>query len=237
VPVSTRSSLVEDVYEGLVNRIIDAPEGGEQWLPKTAELSEQYGVSRTVVREAISRLESQGLVEVRHGVGLRVVQRLHKPVMTSLSVLLPDMADRLRQATDVRFLLEVEVARLAADRMTPAGMDALRAEQRRLADPGITVEDAVEADTRFHRILAEHCGNDVLTLMLESIVELCRESRKLTISRTGVERAYDGHRMLLEAIAGQDADGAVEAMRRHLEYTREDLTLQLEDMQGEQNHD
>ena len=70
MPATARTSLVEDVYEGLAQQILSAePTQDEAWLPKTAELSEQYGVSRTVVREAINRLESQGLIETRHGVG------------------------------------------------------------------------------------------------------------------------------------------------------------------------
>lgn len=229
---STRTSLVEDVYTGLAQRILDDESNeAEVWLPKTAELSEEYGVSRTVVREAISRLESQGLVESRHGVGLRAVHRLHKPVMASLSLLLPDLADRLRQATETRFLLEVEIARLAATRMTEAGLEALRTAQARLIAPDVSVEEGVEADTTFHQRLAEHCGNQVLKLMLASIVELCCESRKLTISRTGFERPYVSHQRIVEAIERADAAAAAKAMEEHLQFTRNDLSAQLAELE------
>lgn len=235
---ATKLSRVEEVVEHLAQQILAKPEGDDdQWLPKTAELSEQFGVSRTVMREAISRLESQGLIESKHGVGLRVVRRLHKPVMASLSLLLPDDIDRLRQAMAARFLLEVEIARLAATRLDDAGLRRLLTAQAILAEPDVTVEDAVEADTDFHQTLADQCGNEVLKLMLESIVELCRESRQLTISRTGVDRPYVSHQRIIEAIARQDADAAAEAMRQHLDYTRHDLGMQLAEMEAEkQDH-
>ena len=233
MPATARTSLVEDVYGGLAQQILSAePTQDEAWLPKTAELSEQYGVSRTVVREAINRLESQGLIETRHGVGLRAVHRLHKPVMASLSLLLPDLAERLRQATETRFLLEVEIARLAATRMTESGLAALRSAQARLIAPDVSVEDGVEADTEFHEILAEQCGNEVLKLMLASIVELCRESRTLTISRTGFERPYVSHQRILDAIESANAEAAAQAMEEHLQFTRNDLAAQLEELEG-----
>lgn len=224
---SNRTSLVEDVYHGLARHILADTE--DQWLPTTGQLSRQYGVSRTVMREAITRLELQGLVEARHGVGIRAVRNLHKPVMASLSLLLPDLGDRLRQAMAVRFLLEVEIARLAATRMDEAGLRRLIAAQSVLSDPEVTVESAIDADTEFHQTLADHCGNQVLKLMLESIVELCRESRKRTLSRTGFERPYVTHGRIVEAIARQDPDGAARAMREHLEITRDDLAEDLGD--------
>lgn len=224
---SHRPSLVEGVYAGLAQQILASPETPEQWLPTTQVLSAQYGVSRTVMREAINRLELQGLVEARHGVGLRVVRRLHKPVMASLSLLIPDLPDRLRQAMAVRFLLEVEIARLAAPRLDEQGLRRLLAAQARLAAPDIDVAEAAAADTEFHQVLADYCGNEVLKLMLESIVGLCLESRRRTISRTGSERPYITHQRIVEAIARKDADGAAAAMRQHLELTRDDLTAQL----------
>ncbi len=65
--------------------------------------------------------------------------------------------------------------------------------------------------------------------MLESIVGLCRESRKRTLSRTGFERPYVTHGRIVEAIARQDPDGAARAMREHLEITRDDLAKDLGD--------
>ena len=234
---TNHTSLVEGVVDGLAQQILATPDSADAWLPTTAQLTDQYGVSRTVVREAINRLESQGLIEARHGVGLRGVRRLHKPVMASLTLLLPDRADRLRQATEVRFLLEVEIARLAATHMGDAGLRQLLEAQSRLAAPGVTVDAAVEADTDFHRVLAEQCGNLVLKLMLDSIVGLCRESRTLTLSRVGFDRAYTSHQRIVEAIARRDPDGAADAMRQHIEFAMADLTVQIDELRQEDSDD
>ena len=81
------------------------------------DLSARFGVSRTVLREAVSGLELQGLIEVKHGVGLRVCNQLHRPVTASVTLLVPDEAERLRQTMEARLLVEVEIARLAATRI------------------------------------------------------------------------------------------------------------------------
>lgn len=226
-----RTSLVEDVCNELGQRILEMQGDEEQWLPTTAELSKEYKVSRTVMREAIKRLESQGLVESRHGVGVLVVNRLHKPVMASLSMLLPKKAELLRQVMTVRFLLEVEIARLAAVGMTDTGLASLREAQERLLAPDATLESGVQADTDFHKLLAEYCGNEVLKLMLESIVGLGRESRKLTISHTGFDRAHQGHGRIMEAVEQRDGEASAQAMREHLEDTRKDLDEQLAELE------
>ena len=95
-------SLVEDVCQRLATEIRAELNGGDGWLPPERRLAEQLGVSRTVVREATKRLELQGLIEVRHGIGIKVVDKLHKPLNGSLALLIPDTADRLRQLVEVR---------------------------------------------------------------------------------------------------------------------------------------
>ena len=73
-------------------------------------------MSRTVMREATKRLESQGLLEIRHGSGTWVVNQLHKPVCGSLSLAMPKCKERLRQLNEARLLVEPEIARQAAQK-------------------------------------------------------------------------------------------------------------------------
>ena len=112
--IARPASLVEDVCQRLATEIRAERNGGDGWLPPERQLAEQLGVSRTVIREATKRLELQGLIEVQHGIGIKVVDKLHKPLNGSLALLIPDTADRLRQLVEVRLLVEPEVARLAA---------------------------------------------------------------------------------------------------------------------------
>ena len=219
-------SLVEDVCQRLATEIRAELNGGDGWLPPERRLAEQLGVSRTVVREATKRLELQGLIEVRHGIGIKVVDKLHKPLNGSLALLIPDTADRLRQLVEVRLLVEPEVARLAAERVKPAALRALKKVQARLA-VATGVEEAVESDLEFHRQLARASGNEVLVLLLESLGDLGRASRSVTISATSIARAHGQHQAVLDAVGAGSAQRAHAAMQFHIREAAADLARQF----------
>jgi len=225
MPRAKRESLVTTVCERLSKIACQYASNNRTDLPTTGELSVRFGVSRTVLREAISRLELQGLIEVKHGIGLRVCNQLHRPVAASVSLLVPDEAERLRQTMEARLLVEVEIARLAATRINKLALRALHETQAQLASAK-SDEEAVNTDIEFHRILAAACGNQVLALMLESVTAFGKESRKLTIGRAGVAKAYQTHQSVLEALEHHNSDGAAESMRNHLQVARSDLPAQ-----------
>jgi GntR family transcriptional repressor for pyruvate dehydrogenase complex len=220
--VSTR---VDEACAALSRRIREEP-SADGWLPPERELAEQLGVSRTVVREATKRLELQGLLEVRHGVGLKVVDRLHSPLVGSLELLLPDAALRLEQLCETRRIVEPELARLAAERARPAHRERLRRAQENLAAAVETVE-AIEADLEFHRGVAQAAGNRILELLLESLADLGRDTRRATLATTGFERAHEHHAEILRAIENRRPQAAADAMRRHVEEAGRDLQAHL----------
>lgn len=214
------TTLVEEVCQRL-SRTLTRP-GAEEWLPPERQLAEQLGVSRTVVREATKRLELQGLLEVKHGVGIRRSDSLHKPLNGSLALLIPDEGDRLRQSLEVRLAIEPEVARLAAQRAKPSHLRDLRKVQRALQGTTDLME-GVEADIEFHRLLAKATGNGVFSLLLETIADLGRDSRRATISHAGVKRAVEHHEAVLAAVERRDAVAASLAMRHHIEVAVQDF--------------
>src|SRR6056297_1448765 len=124
-------SLVEQVCDQLAEKITQLS-GQSGVLPAERRLAEELGVSRSVIREAVKRLELQGLLEVKRGSGIRVVDQLHRPLNGSLSLLIPDAEERLRQLHETRIALEPEAARLAALRATPEQMALLEEIQARL---------------------------------------------------------------------------------------------------------
>lgn len=215
-----------DVCQRLATEIRAERNGGDGWLPPERQLAEQLGVSRTVIREATKRLELQGLIEVQHGIGIKVVDKLHKPLNGSLALLIPDTADRLRQLLEVRLLVEPEVARLAAERVNPAALRALKQVQARLA-AATDLEEAIELDLEFHRQLVRASGNEVLVLLLESLGDLGRQSRSVTVSTTGSARAHEQHEAVLAAVAAGDADRAHAAMQFHIHEAAADLARLL----------
>lgn len=100
------ASLVEGVCQRLATLIRGGCGEAERWLPAERLLVEQVGVSRTVVREATKRLEQQGMLEIQHGTGIKVVDKLHRPLNDSLSRLIPDVSERLRQLIETRLSTE-----------------------------------------------------------------------------------------------------------------------------------
>jgi len=223
-PLKPTLTLVDQVCSRLARQLRDERESADGKLPPERVMAERLGVSRTVLREATKRLELQGLIEIRHGSGIRAVNRLHKPLSGSLSLLLPDVGERLRQLNEARAAIEPEIACQAALKAKTADLKLLRAIQERLQNAE-SQSDAVEADIDFHRTLARIAGNEILKLMLESLADLGRESRRVTIGNVGRQRALDHHTAILKAISEHDAPAAAKAMKHHMEEAALDLTV------------
>lgn len=218
------TSLVEDVCQRLAAEIRAEVSDGDGWLPPERQLAEQLGVSRSVVREAAKRLESQGLVEIQHGIGIKAVDKLHKPLNGSLALLIPDAEERLRQLNETRMAIEPESARLAAENATPAQLRTLRRIHQQLIDAPDNA-CAIEADMAFHRALAEASGNLMFRLILDSLAEIGLASRQRTIGRVGKFTGVEHHSAILEAVERGDAEAAAAAMRHHIICAGEDMKL------------
>lgn len=216
------SSLVSKVCARLAVMMRSRAFTATDKLPPERILAEQLGVSRTVMREATKRLESQGLLEIRHGSGIRIVNQLHRPVCGSLSLAMPAPQERLRQLNEARLLVEPEVARQAAERRRNAHLKALAKSQSDLFN-ALNTFDAVEADIAFHRALADAARNEVFKLMIESMAELGRVSRRSTIGTVGKHKAHSQHFRILAAVEAGDSDAAAKEMRAHLRHACADL--------------
>jgi GntR family transcriptional repressor for pyruvate dehydrogenase complex len=143
--------------------------------------------------------------------------------MTSAArLLLPEEGERLRQALEVRATLEPEIARRAAERATAADRERLRRLHCDLESAGDLIA-AMEADLAFHREIARVSENEIFGLMLDSIADLGRESRRATMSEAGVGRAVKQHAAVLKAILGGEPKAAEKAMRVHIESAVSDL--------------
>ena len=219
-------SLVEKVCQSLATLARQTAADADPWLPTERDLASQLGVSRSVVREATKRLEQQGLLEIRQGLGTRTVNRLHKPLSDSLHLLVPDETERLRQLIEVRLMVEPGNARLAAERATAEQIDALRAAHRHLiAAAAATAIDSVAADMAFHRALAVASGNQIAGLLLHSLSDLLQASLQLGYGRVAPKRAIAEHAAILDAIERHDPAAAAEATHQHLLTARTDLGL------------
>lgn len=190
--------------------------GNVDWLPPERRLADELGVSRSSLREAIKQLENQGLLESRHGIGVRVTQNFSAPLSKVLEHAVPAPSERIRQFAAVRVLVEPEIARLAALQAKRTDIKKLtqcQAQLKGAKDMAI----AVAADLEFHRRLAAIAANQVLALMLASIAELEEQARLISLRRVGLNNAHEQHQSVLDAIVAQDATAARDAMLHHVQ--------------------
>lgn len=213
-------TLVESLRTHIVNGDI-AP--GEK-LPSEPRLATEHGVSRTVVREAIARLNLEGLVHTRRGSGSYA---LTPPAddADGAPPLARSLADRLA-LVEYRLALEAEAAALAATRRTPAQLAALADRLDALASSDGHPATAMQHDFAFHRLVAEAAGNRFL---LEALDRL--GPQMIAMPRGRLDR-HDGgrftavvqeHRAVLAALESQDPLAAAAAMRVHLAGSRRRL--------------
>lgn len=205
-------------------------------LPSEAELTEQFGVSRAVIRDATRFLAARGLVEVRQG---------RRPTVLGLSAIMPrhffgmvlsSDKDALLELVEVRRSLEVTNARLAAASATE---DDVRKMQGAIDEMKALLRDSVgstprdpaaydEADLGFHEGLAAATGNRFLRLLIEALGEPLRASR--VESRHGHSlrglrplQSVEAHQKILDAVSAGHSEAAGREMEAHLASALEDL--------------
>ena len=184
-------------------------------LPPEAQVGRLLGVSRTVVREAMRILVARGLVEISQGRPARVKAADPDNVSHALGVFLQRGDHSMFELVEVRRPLESEIAALAARRATPEQLAAIIAANEQMSTAG-NLEASVQADIGFHGELARATGNAIFGLLLHTLSDLMRRSRRETIARTGVEEALRGHRAIIQALQDHDPEAARWAMLDHL---------------------
>jgi GntR family transcriptional regulator, transcriptional repressor for pyruvate dehydrogenase complex len=216
------------LYEQIVQQIEDSITSGElkegDQLPAERELAQQFGVSRTAVREAVKTLREKGLVEAYPGRGTFITNGTARSIQQTLDRMIRSgQAEGTVHLTEVREILEPEIAGRAAQRVDEEMLSAMR-EAIAVMDAAREDSEAfIEGDLDFHLALAEAAGNPLILSLIDSIVGLLRVQRTRTyFVEGGPERGQYHHRRILEAIEHRDAVGARDAMRAHLLQVRED---------------
>jgi GntR family transcriptional repressor for pyruvate dehydrogenase complex len=188
-------------------------------LPSESTIVGKYGVSRTVVREAISKLQAAGLVETRHGIGTFVLENDRQPRFR----LSGDTALSIRGILELRMGLETQAAALAAQRRTPEQLIQMRQALDDYESSLANSDSSVEADVRFHRLIAQATGNPYFTDVIHHLGEsVIPRARIQPHERGSTDLAYLGqaanqeHEAILKAIQRKDSEAARAAMLLHL---------------------
>ncbi len=220
----------EDTVQQLVELIRTSAFAPGTRLPGERQLAQQFQVSRTSIREAIRKLETIGLLETRAGLGTFVKDPSREVINASLVPYLQLDRDKLGKLFELREIIEVEAAGRAAERATPAQVQAMHhwTETMEAAVAAEDINAMVTADLGFHRQVIVATGNDVLVDLLDSIVDLLREMRRTSLNLPALlSKTMVGHREILAAVEAGDGDAARRAMHDHLETVRSKVDVFL----------
>jgi DNA-binding FadR family transcriptional regulator len=219
-------SLSERVVAQIAGFIHDGTLVPGQKLPPEAEIVRQQGVSRTVVREAISRMQAMGLVVTRHGIGSFVSEGADHAAR-DIELGEPGVAHDLLALLELRIGLETEAAALAAQRRTTADLAELQRALDDFARETSADGDGIDPDFRFHLALARAAGNRYFLQILTSLGSGAIPRSRWRIDEREFEphqyliRVHTEHEDILSAIRRADPDAARAAVRNHLSNGRE----------------
>lgn len=220
-PLRTRHpSLADSVYASLCVRIQDGSLPVGTKLPRELELMRAEGVSRTVVREALLKLQAAGLIETRAGIGSFVIRDKARSldVETASATTFAEVLSIL----ELRICIETESAAFAAQRATADDLQAMRDALTLIDTLAQAGKDAAAADFAFHMRIAHATRNNYLIEVLSQMDPTILPRAHLDPERY-VNRVNHEHIDIFAAIERGDADGARTAMRMHLIKSRERL--------------
>ncbi len=226
-------SLTLDLAETLGARIREERYAAGQQLPTEAAIVAEFGVSRTVVREALSQLQASSLVQTRHGIGTVVVGAGQSAPFRIAPEQLATLQDviavlELRIAIAIAIATETEAAALAALRRTDADLAVLREALAAFGEAVAASRDAVGPDFQSHAGIARATQNprfaDLIAALGTGAIPRARLAGTVERSveqQTYLQCVHGEHESILDAIVARDAESARAAMRTHLVDSRE----------------
>jgi GntR family transcriptional repressor for pyruvate dehydrogenase complex len=232
--INTGRPLFLEVVRQIEKRVMSGDLEPGDMLPPERVMADQFGVSRTVIREAAKALELRGLVEVQHGRGVQISRPTAKEFGDSMFRFVRIQKSPVWALHELRSILEIGMVRLAAMRRTDEDLVQLRdlvEDMERTVDKPL---EYVEVDLEFHKVLTAAAHNPLMGPMLEPLSKLMIESRRIgALAPDAPRRSIASHRAIVKAIEEQDADQAVEVMKEHFDRIARFL-MEGESHEGEQ---
>lgn len=218
-PAAPGACLPEQVADMLAADIRAGRLAAGDKLPAQAVLASRFLVSRTVVREAVSRLKSLGLVDSRQGSGVFVNQPGFSPLNFNARSAVSKQA--VIQIVEVRRALEAEVAELAAQRRSLTDIRRIRQSIILLDQAVLAGGDGVDEDVQYHRAIAEAARNPFLMGTLDYLRQFLRGATRVTRANEArredfVRQVRNEHELIVCAIEAGDAPAARQAAAQHM---------------------
>lgn len=215
--VSREPNLSDQVSALMLETILSPEMRVGDRLPSERELGEQFGVSRTVVREAVRALVAKGVIEVRRGTGLHIAAVDQSAVSESMSLYLRASRLDFNRVHEVRQVLEVHIAGIAANRATASDVDRMRAAHVQMQRDSADVAQAAKDDLEFHRMIANATHNDLYLVMMDTIVSSLIDIRRRNLGSGSMPSTINEHELVLTRISDGDEEQARRAMSAHLD--------------------
>jgi GntR family transcriptional repressor for pyruvate dehydrogenase complex len=217
----------EQLYEQVADHIEELVSSGKlqqgDKLPPERELAEKLGVARGVVREAVKLLGARGLVTIKPGRGTFIAEIGTNSILDHLGRFFRLGNQSHSDLNELRRILEVEIAFLAAHRAKAEDLAEMKQAIQKMDDNIKVPESYIDADMDFHLALARAAQNVMFPLLTEVLADLLRESRLMIFKVSGApERGQGWHRKIYGAVKKQDAEAAREAMMQHMLQVTDD---------------
>ncbi|MEP3687836.1 MAG: FadR/GntR family transcriptional regulator [Sulfitobacter dubius] len=225
--IKKRQTLADQLYGQVLEQIVSNKLAQGEKLPSENQIATAFGVSRPVVREALRKLQEDGLVEARRGVGTFVRRR---PSEKLIEYATAGSVAGLMRAMEARITIEKATAHMAAQRASPKDIARIEAALQALEASMQARDPSFDADYQFHRAIAAASGNEVFVQMLDcargSIEQGIDVAQKLTRqgSQARIDVVISEHRQILEAIRAGDSEVAGVSMAYHLLQARARIT-------------
>lgn len=195
-------------------------------FPAERELAEQFGVGRSTMREAISKLETLGIITRSQGIGTFVVD-ISEHSQKSISLLNAGDVTAL-ELFEIRYALEPLGAEMSADRRTLKDLQKLKSILRQATDLELSPKEFVKLDFEFHNYIAVSSKNRLFAQLYQQLASHhAIYSEKVISFKNRRERAHAGHVKILEAIELQDGARAKKEAFSHLQFAEKDLVKEI----------
>lgn len=230
-PISRGPSLADSVAERIRQDITSGTYGVGDRLPTERVLSEKYGVSRPIVREALGTLKRDGLISTRQGLGAFVIET-REMTFRFRGLELNDAQD-IRDVIELLMAIEAAATAYAAERRSPEQLAAIETQLHAMEMAVDRGESGVEEDIAFHCAIVDACGNpyfqDMSKFLDDRVRNFIRKARASTNRQSLISRVKEEHIAIFEAIAAGNGQKARLAAEAHLRAAASRLALHLSD--------
>ena len=220
-----RRRLHDDVARHLLDDIRRARYSVGEELPSERDLMEEFGVGRPAVREAMSKLQRMGLIDIRAGSRARVCKPSASSLLEEMGGLVQVMLaspETRRDLQWLRGLFEAALTRFAARVITNAALSELEVNLSQQRDAVADISRFAKLDMHFHRLIATTAGKDLVLDLHQALFGWLLDQRMVTLRTEGQSLvALKAHETIFEALSHRDPDQAEIAMARHLQQIKE----------------